>query len=127
MTSGQMTSGGGGPMSKFCKRRKLNPVDENKDNGNGTEGGKKRRRREKGTGYFTGLLTSPEGLKWVAEFEKDPSIANITCSSATINSQQGPITVNDADIDFVKEVANPGDYFTALREDIEGVIECPLF
>ena len=81
---------------------------------------KKKRRR--GRVLYTGLLTSPEGLQWVKDFEKNPQKQSVTRSTVTVSSLQGSTVVCDYDTEAVKEVADPADYFTALLDDVYSVL-----
>jgi len=87
----------------------------------------KKKRGRKGPKLFTGLLTSPAGLKWVTEFEENSKKQSVTRSIVTISSQQGPITLNDCDVEAEMEVADDEDYYTVLKEDADAVIEPPFY
>jgi len=96
------------------KRRRLNDEKENREPCNT---GEAKGRRRKGPDLYKGLLTCPEGVTWVTEFEKNHKEYTVTTSTVTLNSAVGPIVVTDGNVEAEKEVADPKDYFTALEKD----------
>jgi len=57
---------------------------------------KKGKRRIK---FFQGVLTSPEGLKWVIGYENKKVKSNVTRSSVTVVSRLGDTVIHDGNVD----------------------------
>jgi len=86
--------------------------------GKSDEGSRKRGRR--GPVYFTGVLSSPEGIKWLEEFEKhrQESAKNKgksdKPSTVAVCTSVGSLVLENKIDESQEELADPTDYFTVL-------------
>ena len=118
---------------RTAKRRRVSACKGSENESNGANAAapvaateKKGRRRRKGPEYYSGVLTRPQGVEWIKHHEEHPEKTPTSRTKVTVSTPQGPATVYDNDIEAVREVANAKDYYTALQEDVDKVIQPPL-
>jgi len=97
-----------------------NNTEETNSNNSGNSNKGNGRRRRRGTVYFTGVLTSSEGAKWLEEFEKhdlqpaeDKDESNKP-STVAVNTTQGSLVVENKVDKNQEELADATDYVTVL-------------
>ena len=95
-------------------------IEATKSNNSGTSNEGNGRRRRTGSVYFTGIVTYPDGVMWLEEFEKhdlqpaenkDESNKPFTIA---VNTTQGSLVVDSKVDKNQEELADPADYVTVL-------------
>ena len=99
-----------------------NNTEENVTNSGKTRKEEKVRRGRKGRVYFTGVLNTPEGIKWLDEFEnpgqegrKNKEKESGIPSTVAVSTSQGSLVLENKVDESQNEVADPTDYVTVLQ------------